>query len=44
MQAKGITVDEPDREAFRTAMVPVYDEFRNAIGGSLVDQALKMSI
>ncbi len=43
MLAKGSTVEQPGREAFRTAMAPVYDEYRSAIGDSLVDQALKLS-
>jgi tripartite ATP-independent transporter DctP family solute receptor len=43
VQAKGTVVDEPDREAFRAAMTPVYAQFRDAVGGPLLDEALKMS-
>jgi len=43
VEAKGMTVDETNYEAFRKAMVPVYAEFRNNIGGDLLDEAVKMS-
>jgi tripartite ATP-independent transporter DctP family solute receptor len=41
LQGRGVTVEEPDREAFRRAMMPVYDEVRNTIGAGLMEQALK---
>lgn len=41
--AKGMTIDETDYEAFRRAMTPVYAEFRDNIGGDLLDAAIKMS-
>jgi tripartite ATP-independent transporter DctP family solute receptor len=43
VQAKGVTIDEPDRDAFRAAMAPVYADFRSTIGGPLFDLALKMN-
>src|SRR5262249_53374449 len=41
--AKGVTVTETDYEAFHKAMTPVYAEFRDKIGGDLLDEALKMN-
>jgi TRAP-type transport system periplasmic protein len=43
MQAKGITIDAPDHDAFRAAVAPVYADFRSTIGGPLLDLALKMN-
>jgi TRAP-type transport system periplasmic protein len=43
VEAKGVAIVEPDREAFRAMMTPLYADFRNAIGGPLLDQALKMT-
>ena len=41
MEDGGCTVvRDVDTEAFRAAAAPVYDEYRDIIGGSLLDDAL----
>ncbi len=39
--AKGVQVDATNFAAFRAAMTPVYDEFRDKIGADLVGQVMK---
>jgi TRAP-type C4-dicarboxylate transport system substrate-binding protein len=36
-----IVLSPEEREAFRKASQPVYDEFRNVIGAELLDKTLK---
>ncbi|MEW6622775.1 MAG: TRAP transporter substrate-binding protein [Bacillota bacterium] len=36
-----IVLTEEEREAFRKASLPVYDEFRNVIGADLLDKTIK---
>jgi len=38
---KGMQIDDTNFAAFRAAMTPVYDEFRDKIGAELVGQVLK---
>ena len=38
---KGMQIDATNFPAFRTAMAPVYDEFRDRIGAGLVSQVMK---
>jgi TRAP-type transport system periplasmic protein len=38
---KGMQIDETNFPAFRAAMAPVYDEFRDKIGADLVSQVMK---
>ncbi|HEX2654269.1 MAG TPA: TRAP transporter substrate-binding protein [Xanthobacteraceae bacterium] len=40
-ESKGMTISETNYTAFRTAMAPVYDEFRDKIGADLVQQVMK---
>ena len=41
LESKGVTITQTDFPAFRAAMTPVYDEFRDKIGSDLVAQVLK---
>ena len=43
MQKSGVTVTEPDLEAFRKATAPVVDEFKKRVKSPLVDGALQES-
>ncbi|ACL62703.1 TRAP transporter substrate-binding protein [Methylobacterium nodulans] len=38
--SQGITIQPADRAAYRTAMQPVYDQFRPIIGADLMDEVL----
>jgi len=38
---KGMQIDDTNFAAFRAAMAPVYDEFRDKIGADLVSQVMK---
>jgi TRAP-type transport system periplasmic protein len=41
LKTKGLTINEVDRDAYRKATAGVYKDFRNVIGGELVDAVVK---
>jgi tripartite ATP-independent transporter DctP family solute receptor len=41
LKGKGLTINEVDRDAYRKATAGVYKDFRNVIGGDLVDAVMK---
>jgi tripartite ATP-independent transporter DctP family solute receptor len=41
LKEKGLTLNEVDRAAYRQATAPVYKDFRDVIGGNLVDAVMK---
>jgi len=41
LKGKGLTINEVDRDAYRKATAGVYKDFRNVIGGDLMDAVMK---